>query len=331
MSFKRKINPVSKINNDTGFGTQANQIGGRFVNKDGSFNVKKVGLPIWEGMSIYSWLLELSILEFLGIIVGFFLFENCIFTTLYFFAGAHQLQGLTAISEWGKIKEIFFFSTQTFTTVGYGRINPQGDIANIISSLESLTGLLTFALITGLLYGRFTRPEAYIAFSHNALISPYKEGNGLMFRLVPYKQNHHITDARIVVNVAFQEIENEKPVFKFYTLNLERTRVDALMMNWTVVHPIDEESPLLHLSLEDLQTIDLELYVQFTGFDHVFSSTVMQRTSYTYKEIVRGAKFQSMYTEATDNSTTIVQLNKLNSYDKVSLNASQPLISQNEV
>ena len=331
MSLRRKINPVLKINNDTGFGTQANQIGGRFVNKDGSFNVKKVGLPIWEGMSIYSWLLELSMLEFLGIILGFFFVENCIFTGLYLMAGTHQLQGITAITEWDKIKEIFYFSTQTFTTVGYGRINPQGDLANIISSIESLTGLLTFALITGLLYGRFTRPQAYLAFSNNALISPYKDGIALMFRLVPYKQNHHITDAHIVVNVAFQEIEHEKTVFKFYTLNLERTRVDALMMNWTVVHPIDQESPLLHLSLEDMQTADLELYVQFTGFDHVFSSTVMQRTSYTFKEIIWGAKFQSMYTESPDDSTTIVQLNKLNSFDKVSLNLSQPLIQQNEV
>jgi inward rectifier potassium channel len=134
-----------------------------------------------------------------------------------------------------------------------------------------------------------------------------------------------------VVNVAFQEIENEKTVFKFYTLDLERTRVDALMMNWTVVHPIDEASPLLHLSLEDMQTTDLELYVQFTGFDHIFSSTVMQRTSYTYKEIVWGAKFQSMFTESPDDSTTIVQLNKLNSYDKVTLGPIPPLISQTQV
>lgn len=319
MALRKKINPISRLNNDTGFGTQASQQGGRFVNKDGSFNVKKTGLPVWHRISIYSWLLELSIVEFLGIIVAAYLVENLLFTSLYLLAGSHELQGMVATTDWDKIKEVFFFSTQTFTTVGYGRINPEGDAANVIASVESLSGLLTFALITGLLYGRFTRPQAYLAFSDNALVSPYKDGIGLMFRLVPYKQNHYITDARILVTVGFQEMENDKPVYKFYTLNLERTRVDALMMNWTVVHPIDDESPLLHLTEEDMQLTDLELYVQFTGFDHVFSSTVMQRTSYTYKEIIWGAKFKPMYTESPDDSTTILQLNKLNTFDNVPL------------
>ena len=319
MALKRKINPVSKLNNDTGFGIQADSIGGRFVNKDGSFNVKKVGLPLWDRISIYSWLLELNVLQFLAIILAFYLVENALFTVLYLLAGVHQLQGMHADTGWEKMKEAFFFSTQTFTTVGYGRVNPQGDFANIISSVESLSGLLTFALITGLIYGRFTRPQAYLAFSNNALISPYKGGIALMFRLVPYKQNHHITDARIVVNAAFKEMENDKAVYKFYTLELERTRVDALTMNWTVVHPIDDESPLLHLSEEDMQLTDLELYVQFTGFDPIFSSTVMQRTSYTYKEIVWGSKFQPMYTESDDDSTTVVNLKKLNVFDKVNI------------
>ncbi len=319
MSLRKKINPILKANNDTGFGTQANQVGGRFVNKDGSFNVQKIGLPWWERISIYSWLLELSPLRFLGVILAFYLGENLLFTSLYLLAGSHELQGMVATSKWGQIKEVFFFSTQTFTTVGYGRVNPQGDIANMISSLESLSGLLTFALITGLLYGKFSRPKAYLKFSQNALISPYRDGIALMFRMVPYKQNHHVTDAKIVVNTAFQEIENGKSVYKFYTLNLERTRVDALNMNWTVVHPIDEDSPLLHLTEDDMKSTDLELFVQVSGFDHVFSSNVMQRTSYTYKEIVWGAKFQPMYTESPDDTTTILQLNKLNVFDKVTL------------
>ena len=319
MATRKKINPSSKTNNDTGFGVQASSIGGRFVNKDGSFNIRKIGHPIWERISIYSWLLELSSFKFLMVIVLFYFLANLFFTLLYFMLGQQQIQGLVALSEWSRFKELFYFSTQTFTTVGYGRINPVGDFANTIASLESLSGLLFFALVTGLLYGRFTRPKAYLKFSNNALISPYRNGTALMFRMVPYKQNHHITDARVVVNIAFIDHEGEKQVYKFFTLNLERHRIDALSTNWTVVHPIDEESPLLNFTNEDLRNSDFEMYVQVTGFDHIFSNNVMQRTSYTYKEIVWGAKFQPMYTEATDDSTTIVDIKKLNEFQPVQL------------
>jgi inward rectifier potassium channel len=319
MAIVPKVNPFSKTNPDTGFGIQANRLGGRFVNKDGSFNLKKEGLPLWKQLSIYSYLMDLSRLNFFGIILLFFIVINLVFTGLYVLAGISELQGYLAATEWGKIKEIFFFSTETFTTVGYGRINPTGIGAHVIAAIESLSGWLSFALVTGLIYGRFTRPKAYLAFSEHALISPYKGGLGLMFRMVPYKINHHLTDARVVVNIAFMETEDNKPEYKFYQLNLERSRIDMLNMNWTVVHPIDDESPLLNFNEEDMHRSDLELYVQVTGFDHIFSNMVMQRTSYTYKEIVWGAKFKPMYHESADGSTTILELDKLNEKEKVEL------------
>lgn len=319
MAIIPKVNPFSKTNPDTGFGVQASRLGGRFVNKDGSFNLRKDGLPLWTRLSIYSYLMELSVLKFSGIILLFYIVVNLLFTGLYLLSGNNQLQGFIAATEWQKIKEIFFFSTETFTTVGYGRVNPVGQAANIIAALESLTGWLSFALVTGLIYGRFTRPKAYLAFSEHALISPYKGGQGLMFRMVPYKINHHLTDARVVVNIAFMEMEDDKPEYKFYQLNLERSRIDMLNMNWTVVHPIDEESPLLNFTEEDMHRSDLELYVQVTGFDHIFSNNVMQRTSYTYKEIVWGAKFKPMYHESEDGTTTILELDKLNEKETVVL------------
>ncbi len=185
MISTKKVNTSSKSNPDSGFGVQANQIGGRFVNKDGSFNMRKQGLPLLNRISFFSNLLELSWTQFFAFVLLFYAMANVIFTMLYLLAGHHQLQGLLSVTPWGRIKEIFFFSTETFTTVGYGRINPVGDAAHVIASLESMTGFLSFALLTGLLYGRFSRPKAYIAFSENALISPYKDGVALMFRMVP--------------------------------------------------------------------------------------------------------------------------------------------------
>ena len=323
MASFRKINPFSKSNPDTGFGVQPNQIGERFVNKDGSFNIRKEGLPFMQRVSLYSYLLDLSWSHFLGIIFLSFLLLNNLFTLFYYLSGDDQVQGLIATTPWGRIKELFYFSTQTFTTVGYGRINPVKDAAHIIASLESMCGLLFFALVTGLLYGRFTRPKAYISFSEHALISPYKDGIGLMFRMVPYKINHHLTDANVTVNLALTVTENEKQQFKFYRLNLERSRIDAFSLNWTVVHPIDHESPLLHFTKEDLQGSDLELYVQVSGFDHIFSNIVTQRTSYTFREIIWGAKFKPMYRESANGATTIVELQKLDDYEKVSLEKSK--------
>ena len=314
-----KINPTSVANPDTGFGIQGNQIGGRFINKDGSFNLRKEGLPLRQRISVYSWLLELSWLQFLGLVILFYLVANVVFTLLYILAGIGGLQGFASENYAGRVIEIFFFSTETITTVGYGRINPVDNWTHIVASLEAMTGWLSLALITGLLYGRFSRPKAYIAFSEHALISPYKNGVGLMFRMVPYKINHHLTDARVVVNVALIQSVDEKPVYQFYQLKLERSRIDTFNMNWTVVHPIDNDSPLLNFTNENLEQTDLELYVQVTGFDHIFSNMVMQRTSYTYKEIVWGAKFNPMYHEATAKATTVLNLDMLNAYDRVQL------------
>lgn len=319
MTFFPKVNPFSKANPDTGFGIQADRIGGRFINKDGSFNLKKDGLPWWKRISVYSYLMELPRWKFTSFIVLFYLTVNVVFTCLYLLAGDDQLQGFLANSAWGRTKEIFFFSTETFTTVGYGRINPVGFTSHLVAAVESFAGWLSFALLTGLIYGRFTRPKAYLTFSDHALISPYKGGTALMFRMVPYKVHHHLTDARIVVNVAFMEVENNKPEYKFYQLNLERSRIDMLNMNWTVVHPIDEESPLLNFTLEDMYSADLEIYVQLTGFDHIFSTTVLKRTSYTYQEIVWGAKFKPMYHESPDGKTTVLELDKLNEKEMVDL------------
>ena len=314
-----RVNPFSKSNPDTGFGNQPGQIGGRFMNKDGSFNLRKEGVSFLRRSSFYSYLLELSWLKFIGLILLFYLLVNMIFTVAYLVIGENQLQGLISTTFWGRIREVFYFSTQTFTTVGYGRINPVADSADFLASIQSMAGWLFFALVTGLLYGRFTRPQAFIDFSENALVSPYGNGKALMFRMVPYKNNHHLSDVKVVINLSFIAIENEKPEYKFYQLSLERSRVDMFSMNWTVVHPIDNDSPLLHFSEEDLKNSDVEVLVQVTGFNPVFSNVVMQRTSYTYKEIIWGAKFRPMYHESSDGTTTILELNKLNHFDKVML------------
>ncbi len=312
MPINKKINPFLKTNNDTGFGSNPNSVGGRFINKDGSFNLKREGVPFFRRIGVYQRMLSLPMWRFILVILAFYFVINIVFTGIYLFMGYDQLDGMIADTPWERIKEVFYFSTQTFTTLGYGRINPRGDGANIVSSLEALTGFLSFAIATGLIYGRFAKPKAYLQFSHMAVICPFKGKTALMFRFATYKDNHTLTNVEIKVNIALMVEENGHQEYRFYDLVLERTKVDSLPMNWTVVHAIDENSPLIGLNKEDIAAADVELYVLITGFDEVYSSPVLQRTSYTYKEMVFDAKFIPMYRESTDGQTTILEMHKIN-------------------
>jgi inward rectifier potassium channel len=178
-----------------------------------------------------------------------------------------------------------------------------------------MCGFLSFAVVTGLIYGRFARPRAHLSFSDHAIIAPYRGGSALMFRFVCYKQDHALTDVSVQVNLAMLLQENGKSNYRYYELPLERSKIESLPMNWTVVHPIDEKSPLLGLSLEDMEAADLELYVLVRGFNDVYSNTVQQRTSYTYQEIKINKKFTPMYQET--ESGTVLELQKLNEFIEV--------------
>ncbi|MBS1607924.1 MAG: transporter [Bacteroidetes bacterium] len=317
MALGKRINIRVKSNNDTGFGTSTTNVGGRFINKDGTFNIQKRGMPVWERFSVFHTMLNLPRWKFISIIIIFYLTINLLFTIVYMYVGPEQFNGMIAQTWWQKFKEIYFFSTETFTTVGYGRVNPVGDAANFVASIEAISGFLSLAIATGLIYGRFSKPRAFLEFSNLALISPYQGKSALMFRFVSYKDRHVLTDVELKVTTGLQVVENGNLVYKFYSLNLERTRVDSLSMNFTVVHPIDEASPFYTFTEEDMKAADVELYVLVRGFDDVYSNIVQQRTSYTYKEIKFGAKFVPMYKESGDGDTTILELDKLNEFKEV--------------
>ncbi|MDQ6843867.1 MAG: ion channel [Bacteroidota bacterium] len=314
MAYHRRINPFSRQNNDTGFAGDNNEVGGRFINKDGSYNLVKEGLPFHKRFSIFHDMLNLPLWKFITVILLFYIVINLAFTCIYLIVGTHQLDGLIDGGNWKIFREVFYFSTQTFTTVGYGHVSPVGDGANIVAAIEALTGFLSLAIATGLIYGRFSKPRSYLVFSDHALISPYKGGTGLMFRFAAFKDKHALTDLEIKVNTGLLVLHEEKPVYKYFTLELERTRVESMPLAWTVVHPIDENSPLHGFTEDDMKTADVELYVMLRGFDDVFSNFVQQRTSYTFNEILFNRKFVPMYRESDDGKTTILELQKLNTH-----------------
>jgi inward rectifier potassium channel len=316
MEFLKRINTRAKADNNTGFGSDSSYYGGRFLTKNGNANVHKDGIGFFESISWYHTMLNIPRWKFLFIVLLFYVVVNLFFAILYFVIGVEHLNGITANSNWEKFGQAYFFSIQTYTTVGYGHINPTGFLASLVSSIEALIGLLTFAIATGLFYGRFSRPSAFVRFSENAIVAPYQGGKALMFRIAPFK-NTNLVDAEMRLTLGITVEENGVVENKFYTLPLEMERVNALTLSWTIVHPITEESPLFGFKESDYKNIQGEFLVFFKTFEDMYSSTVVKRTSYTFKEVVYGAKFLAMFTRSNHNDKTILHLDKLNTFEKV--------------
>lgn len=319
MALLKKINSKAKAEINSGFGTNASSYGGRFINKDGSANIQKTGMHFLRRISWYHTMIDMPRWKFLGILLSFYVGVNFIFACVYYLIGVEYLDGIDPNgSEWLKFGKAYFFSAQTFTTVGYGHISPNGFMTSALAAGEALTGLLSFAIATGLFFGRFSKPTAFLKFSYNALISPYKDGSALMLRMTPYK-NTRLTDAEAKMTLGMTVEENGKMTNKFYTLELELQRINLLSLSWTLVHPITESSPLYNFSEEDFKNAEGEILVFVKTFDDMFSTTVAASTSYTFQELVYGAKFELMYAENASNTKTILNLDKLNSFYKVDL------------
>lgn len=319
MDFKRKINARAKTDTNTGFGTNANSYGGRFINKNGTANIEKRGMHLFERISWYHTMIDMPAWKFMSVILCFYILINFVFAVIYFGIGIEHLNGIdTSESVMDQFGQAYFFSAQTFTTVGYGHVSPTGFLTSALSSAEALIGLLSFAIATGLFFGRFSRPKAFLKFSHNALIAPYKDGIALMIRVTPFK-NTNFTDAEVKMTLGMSVDENGKKTNKFYSLNLEMSKINALTLSWTLVHPINEESPFYKFTKEDFENGDGEIIVYIKTFDDLFSTTVSATSSYTFKEFVYGARFELMYSENEDNTKTILHLDKLNSFYKVDL------------
>jgi inward rectifier potassium channel len=318
MALLRKINTKAKTESDTGFGVNAADYGGRFFNKDGQANVQKKGIPFLERISWFHTMLAMPRWKFLALIFLFYGAVNLLFAFIYYIIGVEHLGGMVANSAWERFGEAYFFSAQTFTTVGYGRINPVGFMASTVAAIEALLGLLSFALVTGLLYGRFSKPKAFLRFSEKALVAPYKDGIALMLRMAPFK-NTNLSDAEVKLTLGMAIEENGKMANRFFPLELELSKVNALTLSWTVVHPITESSPLYKLSPADFATLRGEVLVFVKAFDDMFSNTVVARTSYTFSEMIVGAKFIPMYHSNAGGSHTILDFSKLGAYNTVDI------------
>lgn len=288
---------------NTGFGEDSSSAFNRIINSDGSYNIRKKGTAIkWK--DTYKYLIEISWLRFFGVIIGFYLILNLLFTFLYWCVGLDSITGIDHAN--GSVfMQAFFFSVQTFTTVGYGVMSPTGFLTQIISSIEAFTGFLSFSLMTGLLYGRFSKPVAKILFSSNAAIAPYKDITSFQIKLANERDNV-LLDVNAKMILVFDKAEpNGESKKQYFRLPLEISEISLLPLSWTVVHPINEESPFYNKTMEDIKQLNAEVLVMISGYDEVFSQVVNARTSYYHPEILWNWKFKKIFSTDNDGSLSI--------------------------
>ncbi|HVR39158.1 MAG TPA: ion channel, partial [Thermoanaerobaculia bacterium] len=182
--------PVDDINADLGFGSVVSRESRqRLLNRDGTFNVRRDGLRFLESLSAYHYFLTITWTRFLVYTISGYILANALFATAYVAAGAHALTSFTGEPMPLRFVDAFFFSVHTLATIGYGNVAPINLAANIIVTIESLVGLLGFAVVAGIVFARFARPVARILFSRNAIIAPYRGGRAFMFRIVNQRSN----------------------------------------------------------------------------------------------------------------------------------------------
>ena len=302
---------------DSGFSSNVNFEGDRLLKKDGTFNVRKTGLRRLERFDVFHTLIWMTWPRFFVVMFAGYFVVNLVFTSLYVAVGIEGLGGVIDRGGQSRLLEAFFFSAQTLTTVGYGRVNPIGFGAEIVATFEAFAGLLSFALATGLLYARFSRPRTKLIWSDQAIVAPFRGGRALMMR-VANRRDSQMINVQATVMFSLVEPTERGPVRRFYDLGLEYDEVNLLSTSWTIVHPMDEKSPLGALTAAELEAGDAEVILLLRGFDETYYQEVHARTSYTAREIVWGAHFVTILGK-NDRGQATIALDRLGLFEPATL------------
>jgi inward rectifier potassium channel len=317
-SFRRKQTQIREDKNDLGFGSRLSQQDvRRLLNKDGTFNVDREGISILRSNSFYHWLLTISWTKFHLLMGAAYFAINLLFAVGYYAGGAGMLNGeetTTMNTFWN----CFFFSVETFATIGFGGLNPRSVGANWIMALEAFAGLFCVAMATGLLFARFSRPNAKILYSNNAVIAPFRNGKAFMFRMINLRTSQLIhVEAQIIFSM--MEDEGSSRIRRYHKLELDREKVTFFPLHWTVVHIIDENSPLHNLTKHDFEKSEAEFMILINAVDETYSQTVYSRSSYRHEEVVWGAKFKNMFHQENGKGIFGVKVDRLHEFEHASL------------
>ncbi|MBS1652431.1 MAG: hypothetical protein JSU07_10510 [Bacteroidetes bacterium] len=295
-----------------GFGTKNFNKQTRFLNKNGSVNVKRLDGDFLGRIDFYHSLITMKWRNFVLLVLSCYFITNLFFAALYYWAGTEHFGNLAGVDEPQKFIELFFFSAQTLTTVGYGYIYPKSTLVSAIAAVESMTGLLAFAIATGVLYGKFSRPQTHVRYSKHCLISPYENITGFMFRIANTTQNELI-ETEVKVTLTMNDLKTQERLF--LQLPLEIDKIGFMPLSWTIVHPINEDSPIYNFTKQDFINAEAEFIIMFKAINDTYSQNVYSRTSYKANEIIMNAKFKPLKRTQRGNKITI-DLRKLNEIEQ---------------
>jgi inward rectifier potassium channel len=280
---------MNKPSFDPGFTEKYRSGLSRIINPSGKFNVRRKGTT-WRDVNAYLYMINASWPVFSALILTGYVLANLLFALIYMKIGVGHLRGADTSTTLSRFLSAFFFSAQTFTTVGYGGISPDSVMASAVASLQALLGLMALAIGTGLLFGRFSRPAARLEFSRQMLVTPYQSGTSLQFR-VANRRSNNLMEVQARVMLSTVESTDNGLMRKYKYLTLERDSVQFLPLTWTIVHPIDESSPLWEKGRDYLADHQAEFLVTVKAFDDTFFQTVHVRHSYRFEEVEWGGRF----------------------------------------
>lgn len=305
---------------DLGFGSRvADQTRTRLMNPDGSFNVERRGLPRFASVSLYGYLHRIEWWQFYVLLAAAYVAVNLLFGGAYLLAGPDAVTGIDDGPLGQRFLQAFFFSVQTMTTVGYGVMAPASVAANALVTVEALLGFGGFAVVAAVVFARLARPRSDVEFSDCAVIAPYGEGRGFELRVVNRRRDE-LVQVQAEIVYAHLEPRGDGVTRTFHRLELERDRIAFFPLHWTVVHPIDADSPLYGMTQADMEAEDGEFLVQVSAVDEAHSDQVLRRTSYKADEIRWGARFRDIF-ERTDEGVLGIDVNRIHDTEPVDMTA----------
>ena len=316
MSLIRDRINRNRNNVDIGLDHGAQQGRQRTVNLDGSYNIKKITGDRID-FDLYHWLITTSWKHYWLVVFLFYGTMNFLFAIVFYAVGTKYISGISSTDGVSDFMQCFFFSNETFTTVGYGGMHPVGLVTSWVASMEAFIGLMSFALATGTLYGRFSKPRPSLKFSRNMIIAPVGELTGLQLMLANQRSSN-IMDLEATVNFSWIDGSSGDSLRRFKQLNLELSKIAMFPLSWTINHIIDEQSPLYGMSESDMKAKEIELFISLKGYDETYAQTIYIRMSYTWQDLIYGAKFQKPFYVGADGKM-IMDLRKVGSYDPADL------------
>ena len=316
--FSRRTAEEQQRDRDLGFGAVVSQHRRhRLLNRNGTFNVVRSGLDLVETLAPH-YLLKMEWPTFIGLITVGYLILNALFAALFVALGPDALKGPGA-SMLGDYRfvQAFFFSVETFVTISYGQLAPNGVAANVLAETVAVVGMVYHAVSIGLLFARFARPRPTIVFSDFAVIAPYGDGQAFEFRIANARSSDIIELEAQVLFSSFQPNGRGDTTRQFIPIPLERNSVVFFPLAWTVVHPIDQSSPFYGMTRKGLEHIGAEVLVLLSGIDETFEQTVHARSSYLPEDIVWGARFTSIFLPPEPDAPVSIDIGRIHDIEPV--------------